>query len=223
MVTITDRMGAWRRERQVLARVSRAAWRLEQAGRERSRALASARAEEVSIRTLAAAAGLSPPGVPDHGRRGPGRAGRRALARSRRPGGDDDAELDGRDLICRRLVDKVGWLRQCVGWLTGLHAKEFPPVVNLRPEGDNPDRAHVVVDLPGVAAIVQRIGAHTAHLPGCVLSRVATSKRVSPPTRASPPTRPHWQGRWSSLMRTCSDTKAGLCRSASELRPSTRL
>jgi hypothetical protein len=43
----------------VLLRVSRAAWRLEQAERERSWALASARAEGVSIRTLAAAVGLS--------------------------------------------------------------------------------------------------------------------------------------------------------------------
>jgi hypothetical protein len=59
-VAITDRMAAWRRERRVLARVSRAAWRLEQAERERSWALASARVEGVSIRTMAAAAGLSP-------------------------------------------------------------------------------------------------------------------------------------------------------------------
>jgi hypothetical protein len=59
-VTITDRTAAWRWERQVLARVSRAAWRLEQAERERARALAWARAEGVSIRTLAAAAGLCP-------------------------------------------------------------------------------------------------------------------------------------------------------------------
>ncbi len=59
-VAITDRMAAWRRERRVLRRVSRAAWRLEQAERERAWALASARAEGVSIRTLAAAAGLSP-------------------------------------------------------------------------------------------------------------------------------------------------------------------
>jgi hypothetical protein len=59
-VAITDRMAGWRRERQVLRRVSRAAWRLEQAERERAWALASARAEGVSIRTLAAAAGLSP-------------------------------------------------------------------------------------------------------------------------------------------------------------------
>jgi len=60
IVTITDRMAAWRRERRVLQRVSRAAWRLEQAERERAWALASARAEGVSIRTLAAAAGLAP-------------------------------------------------------------------------------------------------------------------------------------------------------------------
>jgi len=39
----------------VLARVCRAAWRLEQAGRERARALASARAEGGPIRTLAGA------------------------------------------------------------------------------------------------------------------------------------------------------------------------
>jgi hypothetical protein len=41
----------------VLLRVSRAAWRLEQAERERSWALASARAEGVSIRTLGLAGG----------------------------------------------------------------------------------------------------------------------------------------------------------------------
>jgi hypothetical protein len=42
------------------------------------------------------------------------------------PGGDDDAELDGRDLICDRLLDEVAWLRQCAGWLTHLHTREFP-------------------------------------------------------------------------------------------------
>ena len=39
----------------MLARVCRAAWRLEQAGRERAWALASARAEGAPIRTLAGA------------------------------------------------------------------------------------------------------------------------------------------------------------------------
>ena len=37
------------------------------------------------------------------------------------PDGDDDAELDGRELIADGLVDEVGWLGQCAGWLTRLH------------------------------------------------------------------------------------------------------
>jgi hypothetical protein len=93
IVTITDRMAAWRRERRVLARVSRAAWRLEQAERERAWALASARAEGVSVRTLAAAAGLSPARVHqitagadlDELDAAPGRAAGRGLARPGRP------------------------------------------------------------------------------------------------------------------------------------------
>jgi len=51
---IAERAAVWRRERRVLLRVSGAAWRLEQAERERSWALASARAEGVSIRAFAA-------------------------------------------------------------------------------------------------------------------------------------------------------------------------
>ena len=80
------------------------------------------------------------------------------------PDGDDDAELDGRDLICDRLLDEVGWLRQCADWLTHLHTSEYPPAVNLRPDGDHPDRAHVVADLPRVAAILQRIAADVDEL-----------------------------------------------------------
>jgi len=93
IVTITDRMAAWRRERRVLRRVSRAAWRLEQAERERTWALTSARAEGVSIRTLAAAAGLSPARVHqitadadlDELEAALWRAAGRGLARPRRP------------------------------------------------------------------------------------------------------------------------------------------
>jgi len=59
-VTISERIEATQRERRVLARVSRAAWRLERAERERTWALVSARAEGISIRTLATAIGLSP-------------------------------------------------------------------------------------------------------------------------------------------------------------------
>jgi hypothetical protein len=45
-VTISEQIETARRERRVLARVCQAAWRLEQAGRERAWALASALAEE---------------------------------------------------------------------------------------------------------------------------------------------------------------------------------
>ena len=78
-MTISERIEAGRRERRVLARVSRAGWRLGQAGRERTWALVSARAEGVSIRALAAAAGLSPSRVHQLvAAAWPGRAGRGA-------------------------------------------------------------------------------------------------------------------------------------------------
>jgi hypothetical protein len=171
-VTITERMAAWHRQRRVLLRVSRAAWRLEQAERERSWALASARAEGISIRTLASAAGLSPARVhqitaaADMDELDAALGGLRAAGwpAPEDPDGDDDAELDGRDLICGRLLDEVGWLRQCAGWLTHLHTKGFPSAVNLRPEGDHPERAHVVADLPRVAAILNRIAADVDEL-----------------------------------------------------------
>src|SRR5216684_2522471 len=148
-------MAAWHRHRRVLLRASRAAWRLEQAERERSWALASARAEGISIRTLASAAGLSPARVhqitaaADMDELDVALGGLRAAGwpAPEDPDGDDDAELDGRDLIADRLADEVGWLRQCAGWLTRLHAGEFPPAANLRPGGDHPGRALVVVDL----------------------------------------------------------------------------
>jgi hypothetical protein len=60
VAAVTEQIRKWRRERRVLARVTRAAWRLEQAEKERVWALVSARAEGVSIRTLGGAAGLSP-------------------------------------------------------------------------------------------------------------------------------------------------------------------
>ena len=54
-MTISEQIETARRERRVLARVCRAAWRLEQAGRERAWALASALAGGVPIRPLAGA------------------------------------------------------------------------------------------------------------------------------------------------------------------------
>jgi hypothetical protein len=129
-------------------------------------------AEGVSIRKLAAAAGLSPARVHqitagadlDELDAAPGRAAGRGLACPEDPGWNDDAELDGRDLICDRLVDEVDWIRQCADWLTHLHTREFPPAVNLRPDGNHPDKAHVMVNLARVAAILQRIAADVDEL-----------------------------------------------------------
>jgi hypothetical protein len=166
-VQIAERTATWRRERRVLLRVSRAAWRLEQAGRERSWALASARAEGVSIRALAAAVGLSSSRVHQIvAAAGLGELDA-ALGELRAagwpapedPGGGDDAELDGRDTIADRLVDEAGWLRQCSGGLTCLHAGDYPPAASLRPGGDHPERALVVTGLPRVAATLDRIAA----------------------------------------------------------------
>lgn len=33
---------------------------------------------------------------------------------------DEDAELDGRDLVADRIGDEVAWLRTCAGWLVQL-------------------------------------------------------------------------------------------------------
>ncbi|MFB7570875.1 hypothetical protein [Streptomyces sp. NPDC056165] len=54
-------------------------------------------------------------------------------------------------------MDEVGWIRQCAEWIDHLERKHYPPVANLRPEADFPDRHPVVVDLPQVAAVLRRI------------------------------------------------------------------
>ena len=71
----------------------------------------------------------------------------------------------------------MGWLRQCASWLTRLHAGEFPPAVNLRPGDDHPERALVVVDLPRVAAILDRIAAD--------IDELARARRVDDLTTAA--------------------------------------
>jgi hypothetical protein len=57
--TTSDRIQTARRQRRILTRVFCAAWRPDQAERERTWALVSARAEGISIRILTRAAGLS--------------------------------------------------------------------------------------------------------------------------------------------------------------------
>ncbi len=178
-MTTTERMQAWRRERRVLARVSRAAWRFKQAEREHAWALGSARAQGVSIRVLAAAVGLSPARVHQIVTGADLDALDATLGELRSagwpapedPGTSEDTELDGRDLIADRLCDEVEWLRRCAQWLHHLHVHAYPPAVNLRPAGDWPDTAPGRVDLPRVQAILERIAADVDEL--------ARARRVS--------------------------------------------
>jgi hypothetical protein len=155
----------FRRERRVLARVRRAAGRLEQAERERDWALAAARHEKVFLREVAEAAGLSPARV-DQLTQGAGLDALDAalgLLRAagwpapKDPDGSDDEELSGRGSIAERLQDEAAWVRQCAQWIDHLEAKPYPPAANLRPEGDFPDTCAVPIRLPGVAAILRRI------------------------------------------------------------------
>src|SRR5271157_4450904 len=171
-VTISERIEAARRERRVLARVSRAAWRLEQAERERTWALVSARAEGISIRTLATAAGLSPCRVHQIVADADLDALDTALGEPRAagwpapedPGSDEDTDLDGRDHLADRLPDEADWLRQCAGWVRQLDGGGYPPAVSLRPAAGWPDRAVVAVGLARVAAVIDRIAADTDEL-----------------------------------------------------------
>ncbi len=140
---------------------------LEQAERERTWALVSARAEGISIRTLATAAGLSPSRVHQIVAAADLDALDAALGELRAagwpapedPDSGEDAELGGRDTIADRLSDEVGWLRQCAGWLLHLDADSY-----LRPAADWPDRAIVAAGLARVAAVINRIAADVDEL-----------------------------------------------------------
>jgi hypothetical protein len=49
------------------------------------------------------------------------------------------------DTIAERLVDEAEWIRQCAVWLDHLERESFPPVADLRLEGDFPDRSNARV------------------------------------------------------------------------------
>ena len=179
----------------MLTRVSRAAWRLEQAERERVWALASARAEGISIRTLAKAAGLSPSRVHQLVAAADLDALDAALGELRAagwpapedPDSGEDTELDGRDNIADRLSDEVGWLRECADWLAHLDADSYPPVVNLRPAADWPDTAGTVVGLARVRAVIDRIAADVDELARARRAEDLTTAAVLPDPRPTPP------------------------------------
>jgi hypothetical protein len=139
-------MVAWRRKRQVLARVTRAAWRLEQAERERVWAMAAAKAEGASIREIAKAAGLSSSRVHQVVADADIDALDAALGVLRAAGwpAPEDPDVDDGDLaggadIAGRLDDEVEWIRQCADWLEHLDREPYP-TMDLRPESDSGSR-----------------------------------------------------------------------------------
>ncbi|MFB7329810.1 hypothetical protein [Streptomyces sp. NPDC056190] len=116
-----------------MARVRRAAWRLEQAEKERDWALASARAGGVSVRKAAKAAGLSPTRVHQLTKDVSADVLEAVLAELRAagwpapedPDGSDDAELPGAAGVGGRLVDEVGWIGQCAERIDHLERKHY--------------------------------------------------------------------------------------------------
>ena len=96
----------------------------------------------------------------------------------------------------------MGWLRQCAGWLTRLHAGEFPPAVNLRPGGDHPGRALVAAGLPRVAAILDRIAAGIDELARARRAGDLAAAAVLP--GHAPNAAGAWPGRtWTSTCNRC--------------------
>ena len=111
---------------------------------ERTWAIASAHAEGVSIRKIAAAGGLGPTRVHAIVRDAELDGLDAALGELRSlygwpapedPDGSRDEELAGRELIAERLVDEVRWLRDCASWLEQLELGEYQRVSTPRPRG----------------------------------------------------------------------------------------
>lgn len=177
-----EQVHASRRSLGVLARVSRAMWRLEQAERERTLALASARAQGVSIRALASAAGLSPTRVHQIVTCAQIDTLDAALGELRPAGWSahqDSAVGAGAgpgDSVADCLHDVVTWLGNCAQWLSDLHVQGRVLEVEL-PFGDT---VPVLVDVPRVAAILRCLAADVDELArGC--EAAGPGRPVTPP------------------------------------------
>ena len=160
---------------------------------ERTWAIASAHAEGVSIRKIATAAGLGPTRVHaivcDAELDGLDAAlgELRSLygwSAPEDPEGSRDQELTGRELIAERLVDEVHWLRDCASWIEALELGEYPPVVNLRPDADHPDRCNIVVDLDRVRRVLLRIAADIDELARARTVEDLEHAQIDPDVRA---------------------------------------
>lgn len=160
---------------------------------ERTWAIASAHAEGVSIRKIATAAGLGPTRVHAIVRDADLDGLDAALGELRslygwpapeHPEGSRDEELTGREMIADRLRDEVQWLRDCARWLEQLEVGEYPPVVNLPPDADHPDRCKIVVDLDRVRRMLLRIAADVDELARARTVEDLEHAQIDPDVRA---------------------------------------
>lgn len=162
---ITAWRRTFRREQRLRRRVRRAAWRLKQAETEYTWAIATAKDEGLSVRKIAEEAGKSPSRVQQISNDADRDALDAAMAELRLsgwsapedPDGSDDEELHGRDLVGERLADEARWLLLCAAWVEHHDQKKWPPVVDLRPDADEPHSYNVVLYLPRIAAVMRRI------------------------------------------------------------------
>jgi hypothetical protein len=107
------------------------------------------------------------------------------LARMRRAAWRREmAELAGRELIAERLGDEVEWLHDCARWLAQLDLGKHPPVTNLRPEADHPERCNVVVDIGRVRGVLLRIAADIDELARARSVEELEHAQVEPDARA---------------------------------------
>ena len=191
-MTLSERIEAARRERRVLARVSRCrvAAGAGRAGTDVGAGLGPRRGD-LDPHPGHGDRAVTLPGAPARDRRRPGCAGRGArraagsgLASTGRSRFREDTELGGRDTIAGRLSDEVGWLRQCAGWLAHLDADSYPPAVNLRPSADWPDQTIVAAGLARVAAVIDGIAADVDELARARRVQDLTTAAVLPDPRA---------------------------------------
>jgi hypothetical protein len=138
-----------RREHQVATRLRLATERLEEAQREQIWAIVEADQSGLSVRQVAAAAGLSSSRVHQLLGSDEAREILRWLSQRRSPG------RPGLSGVPVRLADELETLRRCHEWLERLDRGEMV-VVHLRPETD-PETECVAFDRPRMLRVLARI------------------------------------------------------------------
>ncbi len=160
------------RQERIRSRLARASFRLEMAELERIWAIVSAHREGMSVRNIAAHAGLSPTRVHQLVTSPLADCVEQALSVLRETGWPtpEDPLPGAEEQFADRLTEEAAALISCAAWLASLAAGETV-VVNLRPGTDLPDSDYVAVDQGRVIRVLRRIAYD--------LEELARSRRVT--------------------------------------------